>query len=424
MRDDPAVEAWIAKAKAMPVEAGLLGRDIAWRNAHAIAERCGPCPACGGHDRFSVNTVRGVWNCRGARGGRDAISLARHVAGLTFLEAVEELTGEPKPDGQAMSAERRAQLRREHERRQREAATRAARREKESDWYRERERIACWKIWREGIRISGTPTEAYLAHRGILPLTGALLRHHPSLAYFHPDTKLQLHRGPAMLAAILGPDGKFAGLHMTYLDPRLVDGALPREAKGKLQIADGETGEILPAKKVRGSSRRGHIHLGRFEPARFDARRLVIGEGIETVGSVRVAERAAERLPATLYWSSIDLGNLGGRSVGTMRHPTLKRVDKRGRESAIRVRDAEPDLAHPGIPLPLGIKEVVILGDGDSDPFATRQTLKRAAARFSAEALGEKPCVRIAYAAAGWDFNDMWRADAWEAPASEGPVAA
>jgi phage/plasmid primase-like uncharacterized protein len=48
-------------------------------------EWAGPCLKCGGDDRFSVNTKKQVWHCRGcALGGADAISLVMHVRGLDF----------------------------------------------------------------------------------------------------------------------------------------------------------------------------------------------------------------------------------------------------------------------------------------------------------------------------------------------------
>jgi ribosomal protein L37AE/L43A len=61
----------------------------------AANELAGPCPRCGGTDRFGVNTKTGLWLCRGcgAKGG-DGISLLMHARGLEFREAVEDLTGE------------------------------------------------------------------------------------------------------------------------------------------------------------------------------------------------------------------------------------------------------------------------------------------------------------------------------------------
>jgi CHC2 zinc finger/Toprim domain len=57
-------------------------------------EYAGPCPVCGGRDRFGVNIRRGLWNCRGCGKGGDVIALAQHVEGLSFRDAVERLTGE------------------------------------------------------------------------------------------------------------------------------------------------------------------------------------------------------------------------------------------------------------------------------------------------------------------------------------------
>jgi phage/plasmid primase-like uncharacterized protein len=51
-------------------------------------ELVGPCPRCGGRDRFAVNLGKEVWNCRGCSRGGDAIELVRHVRGCSFREAV------------------------------------------------------------------------------------------------------------------------------------------------------------------------------------------------------------------------------------------------------------------------------------------------------------------------------------------------
>jgi hypothetical protein len=56
-------------------------------------EYVGPCPVCGGKDRFSVNTRKGVWNCRGCGEGGDAIKLVRRVDRVTFAQAIETLAG-------------------------------------------------------------------------------------------------------------------------------------------------------------------------------------------------------------------------------------------------------------------------------------------------------------------------------------------
>ena len=58
------------------------------------SEYVGPCPVCGGQDRFGVNIKKQVWNCRGCGKGGDAIGLAQHAGDATFAEAVAALSGE------------------------------------------------------------------------------------------------------------------------------------------------------------------------------------------------------------------------------------------------------------------------------------------------------------------------------------------
>jgi hypothetical protein len=78
----------------------LASRYVQLKRVTSI-DYAGPCPTCGGTDRFGVNIRKQVWNCRGCDKGGDVIALARHVEGLSFREAVERLTGEqasrPRP---------------------------------------------------------------------------------------------------------------------------------------------------------------------------------------------------------------------------------------------------------------------------------------------------------------------------------------
>ena len=58
---------------------------------------CGPCPQCGGKDRFSINVRKQVFLCRQCGSKGDVIALVRFLDGCTFLEALESLTGERAP---------------------------------------------------------------------------------------------------------------------------------------------------------------------------------------------------------------------------------------------------------------------------------------------------------------------------------------
>jgi hypothetical protein len=203
------------------------------------------------------------------------------------------------------------------------------------------------------------------------------------------DAKV-LHRGWAMLGAITAGDGRFSGLHITWID---LD-----QTGGKAKVIEPETGELLPAKKVRGSKAGGVIDLASVPLPR----QLVMGEGIETTLSVWIALRKLGRdLSGTSFACAIDLGNLGGRAVKTLPHPTLKTAANRPQ----RVPGPVPDLDAPGIAIADSVTDIVLLGDGDSDRFLTECALARAARRFARSCRS----VRVAWAPAGHDFNDIVR---------------
>jgi CHC2 zinc finger len=50
-------------------------------------EFAGPCPVCGGRDRFSINVKKQLWNCRACGVGGDDIALVRHVTECDFVVA-------------------------------------------------------------------------------------------------------------------------------------------------------------------------------------------------------------------------------------------------------------------------------------------------------------------------------------------------
>jgi hypothetical protein len=85
---------WTARARAVPIEHETDRRGIKLRGA---VERVGPCPKCGGEDRFAINTKKGVWNCRGCDVGGDVIELVEYLDGIDFIAACTALTGEPPP---------------------------------------------------------------------------------------------------------------------------------------------------------------------------------------------------------------------------------------------------------------------------------------------------------------------------------------
>jgi hypothetical protein len=81
----------ISQARSVSIDKVISDRQIKLRGNGA--ERVGPCPNCGGTDRFAVNTKKNVFNCRGCGGKGDAIALVRFLDGVTFNDAVISMTG-------------------------------------------------------------------------------------------------------------------------------------------------------------------------------------------------------------------------------------------------------------------------------------------------------------------------------------------
>jgi phage/plasmid primase-like uncharacterized protein len=164
------------------------------------------------------------------------------------------------------------------------------------------------RLLRRTVPLLGTPGASYLEARSIGHLVAcADLRFHPSCS--HPSGTFRL---PALVAAVLDVDGKFIGVHRTYLRR---DGA----SKAKVE----------PQKASLGPVRGGAVRLATIEQV-LEAGELVIAEGIESAASAGLLLD----LPA---WAAISAGNLGS---GVMLPAGIRKVviasdrDKAGQDAA------------------------------------------------------------------------------------------
>jgi phage/plasmid primase-like uncharacterized protein len=80
----------IERARSVPIENVIEARGV---KLHGTVERVGPCPVCGGVDRFGINTRKQLFHCRGCSAGGDVIALEQFLSGGGFREAIETLTG-------------------------------------------------------------------------------------------------------------------------------------------------------------------------------------------------------------------------------------------------------------------------------------------------------------------------------------------
>jgi len=355
----------------------------------------GPCPMCSDDPRsrtamrFECDADK--WVCAVCQDGGDVIKLVQKREGVSFTAAVDRLGGvrEEKPTPQlARRAGRRAYVAGgvmgevpapfnvDH-------ALRVAwcdgwgqgrKAELYEAYARERERKRLFDFWQAGERWQGSLVERYADCRGVMLPANARVRCHNDMPMFADGRErepLLVHRGPAMLAPFLDAAGVFRGLHITWIDTA-ADNC-------KAAIVHPYTGEALPAKKMRGTKAGCYLDLG---GCRDNPRRLITGEGIETVAAVYTAfARHGRDITGTAFRVSGDLGNLAGKATATIAHPTLTTSNGR----AQRVPGPDPDPNSPAMPVPDSVTELVLLGDGDSDPFLTRNALERARARHRRE---------------------------------------
>lgn len=407
----------------------------------------GPCPFCSASQkksdsRFECNDAS--WGCAAGCGGGSIIQLWAKRHGLDprkdFIAIVEQLGGvrtaaltplvatregraafargvprSPVPEDYAADTSLRDAWLAGWDKGKRQADYAAFARE------RERKRLHD-HFWQKAQSWPGTPVAIYLLLRGLQVPPNAKLRYLADVPYFKTGDEREpevLHRGPAMLAAIRDADGVFRGLHITWLDPIITqrerwteetrDGVrVPTEdylraakRKFKAEIVDPESGELLKAKKSRGSKQGGYIDLGgmRNDDGDVDFTRQFSGEGIESTLAVYTAMVKSSRDVRGIAWRcGIDLGNLCGSASATVVHPTLK--DNSGR--ARRVPGAVPDMTSPAMPVISNCRDYVQIADGDSDAFTTRCAMTRGEARRAIE----KIPVRTIWPPVGMDFND------------------
>jgi len=341
-------------------------------------ELVGPCPKCGGDDRFSVHLKKKLFHCRKCDlSGGDMIGLVMGLEGIDFRAALDWLCG-PRQEIDPAELARRKRLRDEQDRKQaiqaekkRQAAIASAR-----------------EIWSSGMPPTGTDVERYLEVRGlagVLPGLSPCLRFHPALPYmvFEGKRWIEIDRRPAMLAALQSPNDKFCCVHRTWLDVTQQNGKAIIMRDGNPAV--DAKGKPLKAKKTLGSTKGACIRL--VTPGQ-QWNTLVMGEGIETTLTAFFADAA----PGAAYWAGVDLGNMAGRML------------------------KEPGKRHSGLPdmddtrafrPPPWVTRLIYIADGDSEPKMTRAKLDCGLKR--AMAFNPMLKAQIVRAGAGVDLNDVLR---------------
>ncbi|WP_068312780.1 CHC2 zinc finger domain-containing protein [Polycladidibacter hongkongensis] len=362
----------------------LIGADTRLRRAGRLYSGC--CPLHGDKNpSLQVDPVKNTFRCHSTACGAagSAIDYVMLRDGLSFSQAVEALGGEaaaaPRSAADKAAQAQRKQARQERWRQKRQAQDEQAARDAA------KERARAQAIWQQGAAFTGSPAETYL--REVRALGGAalqtqVLRYHPALPFWHAgaDGTLRIiHQGPAMLAAFQRRDGRFAALHMTWLD---LTG--PAQQKGKARIV-AQDGSVLPAKKIRGPFMGSAIRLS--PPALT----MSLGEGIETCGAA-----IASGCPA---WVAGTLGNLTGRADATA--PREPHPARPGKLLPARVPDYTSACAAPA----KGCKTLIYLADSDT---ADLHVLRALLAMVQARAARAGIAASSVWPPAGMDLADWF----------------
>lgn len=349
------------------------------------AEWEGPCPICGGKDRFSINTKKRVCNCRQCDLKGNVIAFVEAVTSSGFIEAVETINGTPRPDRsrdetlEERTARKNRQALRKIELQHHEDERRA---EEAAKAKRDEEAIAA--VLDRAVPIWGTQGEAYVRGRGLSPHPRLMkdIQFVADLDYWGArdnGTRAVVHLAnlPAIVAVIRDFSGAIIGLSQTYLEPNE-----PRKWTPTGSPTNSPT-------KIRGEKKGGMVWLGR------KAETLALSEGWANVLAWHQLGYGPEDVALA---AAIDLGNLAGGSTGSCDHPVLTDADGR----KVKMRNGQPDMNSPGVILQEGVKSIILVADLDSETYATAAQLRTAVNRFRAVGI----TVDIAWPRCGQDWND------------------
>jgi hypothetical protein len=391
---------FIAAAKAIPLDdvfalcGGVLGRKMTG------GEYVGPCPVCGGRDRFSINFDKGLWHCRQCDGGRGGGSFdlvaQKHGFNLKtqvgLVMAAAEILGYPPPDGSEETDEEKA------ERKKRVADAKARSQEKREtqdkadNAFRAKEIAQARGIFGLAGPGRATEVETYLRRRTAARALPADLWKHlrfkPAHTFWHgKDDRghmAELYCGPAMIAPLMDMQGEITGCHQTWID-------LDHGPKFRPEIIDPDTGEELATKKMRGHKKGSLIPIS----GAMAAARWLGAEGIEN--TIVLADAEAWRAD-TFYFAFADLGNIAGPAdpKSRFRHPD---DPKKWVAGPVPKEGSDAD----AIVVPAHVTELILAADGDSEPVMTMSSMARAEARNASDGR----VIDVWWPPQGMDFADL-----------------
>lgn len=195
-----------------------------------LANKHGPCPACGGKDRFRFDNKRGRGDfiCNHCGAG-DGFKLLMNIQGVDFAQARKtaiDLGGLQEDEGR----NERVEIKRPQPIVQERAKPTGR----------------ALALLRESCALEDCePAMRYLRRRGLWPLPeGHRLKAHTSVPYW--QDREQIGRYPALIAAVRDTAGELVTLHVTYLEPSGESKLQGFESRKLLSGLSGREGCAVP----------------------------------------------------------------------------------------------------------------------------------------------------------------------------------
>jgi putative DNA primase/helicase len=241
MYSPPEMQAWVDRARDVRIEDEAARRNLPLKRK-TLVELHGPCPRCGGDDRFFINIRKQMFHCRRCTAGGDVIDMVQFLDGCSFQEACQLLNAAPPPASDWV-------------------LDRVDRKRRGAEYVEQMVTIAK-RVWRESTALPGSMGEFYLRHVRCIALETwpPTVRFHPHLAH---GPLSEGRSFPGIVCPVQNQAGEFRGIWRIFLDPTTGNKAQVEEPRLGLGDIAGGGVRLTPV---------GH--------------EVVLGEGIETMLAV------------------------------------------------------------------------------------------------------------------------------------------
>lgn len=296
----------------------------------------GPCPLCGGTDRFQFYkdaAETGGSNCRQCGAKPDGFELVAQAHNCNFIDSVRKV--------QDVLGGEVAMAKPESIRKFRPDPKKIEKQKRRDEWCRKMLK----KVWRESLPAEAAeafPLRAYLANRG-LPMKEypKTLRFHPGLESYDENKKYE-GTFPAMVALVVDRNGDPITIHRTFITGN--GSKAPVQSAKKLMAYPSD--RVLSGGAIHLSGTGRVLNVAEGIETAFAIQQMVGGSIWATVNSSMLRNlQIGEPVEAVWVWADLDRSGDGQNSA-------IDLVDRVRTEGKRALRELPP------VPIPAGEKSV------------------------------------------------------------------